>query len=68
METQADLNYHRIAEAIDYIKGNFKIQPNLDEGSSQSFPFSAAIYRLGRNQPQEVFTVHQRGARQETPH
>jgi AraC family transcriptional regulator, regulatory protein of adaptative response / methylated-DNA-[protein]-cysteine methyltransferase len=31
METQADLNYHRIAEAIDYIKGNFKIQPNLDE-------------------------------------
>ena len=31
METQANLNYHRIAEAIDYIKANFKVQPNLDE-------------------------------------
>ena len=31
METQGDINYRRIAEAIDYIKGNFRIQPNLDE-------------------------------------
>jgi len=31
METQADINYSRIAEAIDYIRGNFKIQPNLNE-------------------------------------
>ncbi len=31
METQASINYHRIARAIDYIKENFKSQPNLDE-------------------------------------
>lgn len=31
MATQNDLNYNRIAEAIDYIKSNFKTQPNLDE-------------------------------------
>lgn len=31
METQTSLNYNRIAEAIDYIKDNFKVQPNLDE-------------------------------------
>ncbi len=26
-----NINYYRIAEAIDYIKANFKAQPNLDE-------------------------------------
>lgn len=31
METQSDVNYHRIAEAINYIKHHFKTQPNLDE-------------------------------------
>ncbi|HYK57078.1 MAG TPA: methylated-DNA--[protein]-cysteine S-methyltransferase [Flavisolibacter sp.] len=31
MNTQENINYHRIAEAIDYIKENFKAQPNLDE-------------------------------------
>lgn len=31
METQDKLNYERIAEAIDFIKTNFKAQPNLDE-------------------------------------
>lgn len=31
MDTQQHLNYHRIAQAIDYIKENFKSQPNLDE-------------------------------------
>lgn len=30
METQANLNYQRIAKAIDYIKANFREQPNLD--------------------------------------
>ena len=30
METQANINYNRIARAIDYIKANFKDQPNLD--------------------------------------
>jgi len=31
MNTQENINYNRIAEAIDYIKMNFKDQPNLDE-------------------------------------
>ena len=31
MNEQQKLNYNRIAEAIDYIKHNFKEQPNLDE-------------------------------------
>src|SRR3954468_7577874 len=31
METQEAINYHRIAEAINYIRLNFKDQPNLDE-------------------------------------
>ena len=30
METQASINYHRIAEAIDYITTHFKKQPTLD--------------------------------------
>lgn len=31
MKTQEEINYQRIAEAIDYIKQHFKQQPNLDE-------------------------------------
>ncbi len=31
METQSTLDFNRIAEAIGYIQGNFKEQPNLDE-------------------------------------
>ncbi|WP_428328821.1 bifunctional helix-turn-helix domain-containing protein/methylated-DNA--[protein]-cysteine S-methyltransferase [Mucilaginibacter sp.] len=31
MNTQQNINYQRIAEAINYIKLNFKDQPNLDE-------------------------------------
>jgi len=31
MNEQDNINYNRIAEAIDYIKANFKTQPNLDE-------------------------------------
>jgi AraC family transcriptional regulator of adaptative response/methylated-DNA-[protein]-cysteine methyltransferase len=31
MNTQQNINYERIAEAIDYIRLNFKTQPNLDE-------------------------------------
>jgi AraC family transcriptional regulator of adaptative response/methylated-DNA-[protein]-cysteine methyltransferase len=31
MNAQAQLNYQRIAEAIDYIRTHFKEQPNLDE-------------------------------------
>ena len=35
METQANINYSRIAKAIDYIKENFKSQPNIDEIAEQ---------------------------------
>lgn len=35
METQASINYKRIAEAIDYINQNFRSQPNLDEVAEQ---------------------------------
>jgi len=35
METQQEINYSRIAEAIEYIKNNFKQQPNLDEVAEQ---------------------------------
>jgi AraC family transcriptional regulator, regulatory protein of adaptative response / methylated-DNA-[protein]-cysteine methyltransferase len=31
MNTQEEINYNRIAEAIEYIKSNFKAQPNLEE-------------------------------------
>jgi AraC family transcriptional regulator, regulatory protein of adaptative response / methylated-DNA-[protein]-cysteine methyltransferase len=31
MEVQQTINYERIAQAIEYIMGNFKEQPNLDE-------------------------------------
>ncbi len=35
MNEQQQLNYSRIAEAIEYIKTNFKDQPNLDEVAEQ---------------------------------
>src|SRR5829696_8712183 len=31
MTEQQNINYKRIADAIEYIKANFKAQPNLDE-------------------------------------
>lgn len=35
MNEQLEINYKRIAEAIEYIKNNFKQQPNLDEVAEQ---------------------------------
>ncbi|TAH17829.1 MAG: methylated-DNA--[protein]-cysteine S-methyltransferase [Cytophagales bacterium] len=35
MDTQADIDYDRVAEAIDYIKENFRQQPNLDDVADQ---------------------------------
>lgn len=31
MSTQDEIDYQRIAKAIDFIRSNFKLQPNLDE-------------------------------------
>src|ERR1044072_449174 len=43
MTTQENINYNRIAEAIGYIKNNFKQQPDLDEVAEKinliPFPF-----------------------------
>jgi AraC family transcriptional regulator, regulatory protein of adaptative response / methylated-DNA-[protein]-cysteine methyltransferase len=35
MSTQENINYNRIAEAISYIKTNFKAQPDLDKVASE---------------------------------
>ena len=35
MNTQEYINYNRVAEAIDYIKQNFKMQPDLDDVAKQ---------------------------------
>jgi len=31
MNEQSQINYERVAQAIDYLTLNFKAQPNLDE-------------------------------------
>ena len=34
METQQELNYNRIASAIDFYRNNFKLQPSLEEAAA----------------------------------
>ncbi|MEC3881242.1 bifunctional helix-turn-helix domain-containing protein/methylated-DNA--[protein]-cysteine S-methyltransferase [Parapedobacter sp. 10938] len=46
MNEQQQLNYNRIAEAIEYIKTNFKEQPNLDEVASKVHLSSFHFQRL----------------------
>src|SRR5690606_2492702 len=46
MDTQESLNYNRIAAAIDYIKTNFKQQPNLDEVAEKIHLSPAHFQRL----------------------
>lgn len=46
METQANINYNRIAEAIDYIKENFKTQPNLEDIAEKIHLSPAHFQRL----------------------
>ncbi len=46
METQADINYNRIAEAIEYIIVNFKSQPNIDEIAEHLHISSSHFKRL----------------------
>ncbi len=46
METQANINYNRIAEAIDYITENFKLQPNIDEVAEQIHTSPSHFQRL----------------------
>ena len=46
MNTQDHINYNRIAEAIGYIKNNFKQQPNLDEVAEKVHLSPAHFQRL----------------------
>lgn len=46
MNTQASINYSRIAQAIDFIKTNFKSQPNLDEVAEHIHLSTAHFQRL----------------------
>lgn len=46
MTTQENINYSRIAEAIDYIKNNFKKQPNLDQVAEKVHLSPAHFQRL----------------------
>ncbi|MCH5717999.1 helix-turn-helix domain-containing protein [Niabella hibiscisoli] len=46
MDTQHNINFKRIAEAIDYIKANFKSQPNLDEVAKSIHVSPAHFQRL----------------------
>lgn len=46
MNTQQNINYNRIAEAIEYIKTNFKDQPNLDKVAEKVHLSSFHFQRL----------------------
>jgi len=46
MDTQGNVNYNRIAQAIDYIKNNFKQQPVLDEVAEKVHLSPAHFQRL----------------------
>ena len=46
MESQDQINYNRIAEAIDYIKTNFKSQPSLDEVAEKVHVSPAHFQRM----------------------
>ena len=46
METQEKINYDRIAQAIDYIRQNFREQPNLDEVAEKIHLSSSHFQRL----------------------
>lgn len=46
MTEQQNLNYKRIADAIEYIKTNFKDQPNLDEVAKEVHLSSFHLQRL----------------------
>tara|TARA_B100001750_G_scaffold120057_1_gene95229 strand:+ start:6055 stop:6903 length:849 start_codon:yes stop_codon:yes gene_type:complete len=46
MESQNQINYNRIADAIEYIKNNFKLQPNLDEVAEKAHISPAHFQRM----------------------
>lgn len=46
MTTQPNIDYNRIAEAIEYIRNNFRLQPNLDEVAARVHLSPAHFQRL----------------------
>jgi hypothetical protein len=44
MNIQENINYYRIAEAIDFIRSNFKQQPGLDE-VAEKLPIGRELVR-----------------------
>lgn len=46
MDTQANMNYKRIAKAIDYIQANFKEQPSLDAVANEVHLSPAHFQRM----------------------
>ncbi len=46
METQASIDYNRIATAIEYIRANFKNQPNLDQVAEEVHVSPAHFQRM----------------------
>jgi hypothetical protein len=55
MESQENINFNRIAEAIGFIKESLqraaKFGQSCSKSSSKSISFSAAFYRMGRVSP-----------------
>jgi AraC family transcriptional regulator of adaptative response/methylated-DNA-[protein]-cysteine methyltransferase len=46
METQENINFNRIAEAIEYLQKNFKSQPTLDQVAEEVHLSSYHFQRL----------------------
>src|SRR5215217_2987442 len=57
MKEQQQINYNRIAEAIAYIKQNFKDQPNLDKVAEEvhlsSFHFQRLFHEWAGTSPKK---------------
>jgi AraC family transcriptional regulator of adaptative response/methylated-DNA-[protein]-cysteine methyltransferase len=56
MSTQNQIDYNRIAKAIEYIQSNFRLQPSLEEvaeNSLESGAFSENVFRLGGTSPKK---------------
>ena len=49
MNEQKTLDYARIAQAIGYIRENFKRQPGLDEIAVEYSAFPTYVYGVGGN-------------------
>jgi AraC family transcriptional regulator of adaptative response/methylated-DNA-[protein]-cysteine methyltransferase len=61
MDTQDNINYKRIAEAITFIKNNFKRQPSLEEIAAfvnLSPAHFQRLFTMGGHESEEVSSIH----------